>query len=255
MLLIASLLIMTAPLAPERAIDIGIKVWQNECAGTVDGLTSWNDGEEFPSLGIGHFIWYPIHRKGPFTETFPALLQFFKEQGVELPRWLEETRGCPWKNRNEFRRAMQQHSKQMQEVRHLLQKTIPLQAQFLQIRLDEALPSILSQVPEEKKNKIQTLYQRIQEHPNGQYVLIDYVNFKGYGTSSQEKYADAGWGLYQVLDHMSDDPQADPIEEFVKSAKFLLEQRVKNAPSIRNEQRYLQGWFFRLDTYATPTRH
>ncbi|RYD29224.1 MAG: hypothetical protein EOP87_18635, partial [Verrucomicrobiaceae bacterium] len=38
---------------------IGRKIWQNESGGTVNGLTAWNGGEGFPSLGIGHFIWYP----------------------------------------------------------------------------------------------------------------------------------------------------------------------------------------------------
>jgi hypothetical protein len=38
------------------ALKIGKRVWQNECNGTVSGLTSWNQGEDFASLGIGHFI-------------------------------------------------------------------------------------------------------------------------------------------------------------------------------------------------------
>ena len=41
---------------------IGKRIWQNECGGTADGLTSWNAGENFASLGIGHFIWYPKGR-------------------------------------------------------------------------------------------------------------------------------------------------------------------------------------------------
>src|SRR6266446_3164255 len=44
---------------------IGKKIWQNECNGTISGLTSWNQGEDFASLGIGHFIWYPQGRRGP----------------------------------------------------------------------------------------------------------------------------------------------------------------------------------------------
>src|SRR5947209_16869996 len=31
---------------------IGKKIWQNECNGTVSGLTSWNGGENVASLGI-----------------------------------------------------------------------------------------------------------------------------------------------------------------------------------------------------------
>jgi hypothetical protein len=32
---------------------------QSSAGGSITGLTTWNAGEEFPSLGIGHFIWYP----------------------------------------------------------------------------------------------------------------------------------------------------------------------------------------------------
>ncbi|PWU11360.1 MAG: hypothetical protein C5B47_00975, partial [Verrucomicrobia bacterium] len=44
-------------LLPSGYAGIGAQVWKNECAGTTSGLTSWNRGEDFASLGIGHFIW------------------------------------------------------------------------------------------------------------------------------------------------------------------------------------------------------
>jgi hypothetical protein len=31
-------------------------IWGQMLVNTVEGLTAWNVGEEFPSLGIGHFI-------------------------------------------------------------------------------------------------------------------------------------------------------------------------------------------------------
>src|ERR1051325_10815153 len=63
-------------LSHAEAVRIGNKVWQNESNGTIAGLTSWNKGENFASLGIGHFIWYPKGLKGPFEESFPKLLNF-----------------------------------------------------------------------------------------------------------------------------------------------------------------------------------
>src|SRR4051794_39519410 len=57
-------------LSEGEAKRIGQKIWQNECNGTISGLTSWNAGEDFASLGIGHFIWYPEGRRGPFEESF-----------------------------------------------------------------------------------------------------------------------------------------------------------------------------------------
>jgi hypothetical protein len=52
-------------LSHSDALKVGKRVWQNECGGTISGLTSWNQGEDFASLGIGHFIWYPKGRRGP----------------------------------------------------------------------------------------------------------------------------------------------------------------------------------------------
>ena len=54
-----------ANLSQSEATAIGNKVWRYECGGRIDGLTSWNVGEDFPSLGIGHFIWYPKNQRFP----------------------------------------------------------------------------------------------------------------------------------------------------------------------------------------------
>src|SRR6266853_408780 len=67
----------------------GHRVWQNECGGTREGLTSWNAGENFASLGIGHFIWYPRGVEGPFEESFPKLMGFLSDRGVKVPAWLK----------------------------------------------------------------------------------------------------------------------------------------------------------------------
>ena len=44
---------------------IGNKIFYNECSGKKEYLIDWNDGEDFISLGIGHFIWYPENKIGP----------------------------------------------------------------------------------------------------------------------------------------------------------------------------------------------
>jgi hypothetical protein len=248
--------LLIAAFPPDQAIDIGIKVWQNECHGSTEGLTSWNDGEDFASLGIGHFIWYPVNRKGPYVETFPELLHFLKSRDVDMPRWLEEARGCPWRSRDQFLAAVRSGAKKIAELRHLLQKTVSLQAEFLRNRLEKAVPSILLQTTDEKKKAaLQAKYDRIAAHPMGYYALIDYLNFKGDGTSENERYQGQGWGLYQVLEQMPDDLNADPIDLFAQSAKSLLKQRVLNAPCIKNEQRFLNGWILRINSYLPPKKH
>src|SRR5256884_8644850 len=101
-------------LSQNDALRIGKKIWQNECNGTVAGLTSWNEGENFASLGIGHFIWYPKGQRGPFEESFPKLVSFAGNSHALLPVWLQyhteadpAAAACPWNSRAEFYQSSQ----------------------------------------------------------------------------------------------------------------------------------------------------
>jgi hypothetical protein len=61
---------------PATFLPIGIKIWFNECGGKVEGLSSWNEGENFASLGIGHFLWHPPKSKqATYNSGFPGLLR------------------------------------------------------------------------------------------------------------------------------------------------------------------------------------
>ncbi|MCS7009618.1 MAG: hypothetical protein NZL93_06745, partial [Chthoniobacterales bacterium] len=90
------------PLSDSQALEIGRRIWQNECAGTIEGLTAWNEGEGFVSLGIGHFIWYPEGKDGPFRESFPEFVGFLLRNGGYVPEWVVKARGCPWPDRKAF---------------------------------------------------------------------------------------------------------------------------------------------------------
>src|ERR1700728_3197824 len=74
--------IETPFISKEVAEQVGQRIWMNECRGSLAGLTSWNEGEEFASLGIGHFIWYPTNKTGKFKAKFPELLGFLDQQKV-----------------------------------------------------------------------------------------------------------------------------------------------------------------------------
>src|SRR4051794_10665986 len=129
-------------LSPAETRRIGNKIWQNECGGTVAGLTSWNTGEDFASLGIGHFIWYRKGARGPFEESFPKFVQFAATRGTKLPAVATAQDGCPWNSRVEFNAASQ--SAPMKELRAFLARTVDLQAEFLVHRLHDALPKMLA---------------------------------------------------------------------------------------------------------------
>jgi hypothetical protein len=223
------------------------KIWQNECRGTIEGLTSWNQGEEFPSLGIGHFIWYPEGYTGKFQESFPQMIQFLQTHSVKVPRWICQGKGCPWKSREEF--LAQINSQPMKELRQFLYQTRAYQAKFIADRLEKSLPKISKGLTQKNSEHVAANFSRLARSPNGLYALIDYLNFKGEGSSASEQYGGKGWGLKQVLLIM-DSENSNPVEAFIAAAKKVLQERVDHSPAERNEQRWLKGWFNRLDTYG-----
>ncbi len=232
-------------LSKSEAKAIGERIWQNEGAGKLENLIVWNEGEEFPSLGIGHFIWYPAGVDGPFIESFPALLAHLRKE-VATPDWLDGVEDAPWSNRTEFYRDID--SWWMAELRDLMKNTMPQQVAFIMQRLEAALPKMLATLEtEQQRLHIKLQFYRVAQSSNGIYALIDYVNFKGEGTSPDERYRGEGWGLLQVL-QMIQANDDNVMSAFARSADAVLTRRVSNAP--RDESRWLAGWRKRVQSYG-----
>ncbi len=221
---------------------VGQRIWQNECAGSIAGLTSWNTGEDFASLGIGHFIWYPAGRRGPFEESFPPLADHLAARGVAVPSWARGA--CPWDNKAAF--EADAGGPRQRELRTLLAGTVALQTEFILARLQRALPKMFAQA--RQPQRVQAGFHGLLATPEGAFCLIDYVNFKGEGTAPAERYQGEGWGLLQVLEGMTGSTPA----AFAASAKQVLSRRVANAPPERRESRWLAGWHNRCDGYLRP---
>jgi hypothetical protein len=233
------------------ALKVGKRVWQNECNGTISGLTSWNQGEDFASLGIGHFIWYPKGRQGPFEESFPKLVSFVSSRGAKLPTLLlgvGRVPPCPWNSRAEFLQA--QNTVEMNQLRRFLVDTVDLQAEFLVARLEASLPKMLAEAAPADRTNVQKQFERLTKTPQGCYALIDYVNFKGEGVLHTERYQGQGWGLLQVLEAMQGNSDSGAPDEFARAAKVVLTRRVQNAPPDRHESRWLTGWLRRVNSYS-----
>ncbi|MFN3653481.1 MAG: hypothetical protein ACK47B_28210 [Armatimonadota bacterium] len=234
------------PLTDRELDSIGRRIWQNECGGRRDGLTSWNAGEQFASLGIGHFIWYPSGKRGPFDEAFPGLASYLAENGADVPAWVLD-RPCPWSTRAEFQADFR--SPRMNELRDLLASTIRLQTQYIVQRMEASLPKVLAAAPAAQREKVRTGFERMLGSSRGTFALIDYVNFKGEGIKETERYQGHGWGLLQVLAGMKGTTR-DPVKEFSDSAVAVLTRRVKNSPPARGEARWLTGWKNRVRAYT-----
>jgi hypothetical protein len=230
---------------------IGERIFANECSSRDELLVQWNKGEDFLSLGIGHFIWYPEKVQGPFQEVFPDFLVFAENAGTRMPEWLARdiSQPCPWQNRQEFLNQGQDERKTTLQA--FLSQTKALQAEFIIERFKQALDLMLQAIDDiEEQNRIKGHVQKLASDINGVYALIDYSNFKGMGLSPTERYKNQGWGLLQVLSGMRDERVAPhAVKEFAESADRILTQRVENAPADRNEQRWLTGWRNRINTY------
>jgi len=235
--------------AAQRAA-IGRKIWQNESGGKVDGLTHWNVGEEFPSLGIGHAIWYPAGFNGRFFETWPAFVSFATQRGAAVPA-VGRKPDCPWPSRDAFYRDFK--GAEMTGLRKWLAANVTIQTDFIISRSRGALGKVLAAAPAGDRARVEANYRKVSTTSNGTYALIDYVNFKGDGTNTSERYNGQGWGLLQVLQEMRDVPSGQPAaKEFAAAAKRRLDLRLKNSPPGRGESRWRSGWHNRCDTYARP---
>lgn len=235
-------------ISPQISLPIGVKIWFNESGGSIMGLTAWNDGENFASLGIGHFIWHPYSTQ-KHDGSFPRLINYLKEKSnVKIPTWLRDAPYCPWNNRKEFLQA--QYSPRMIELRNFLQQTIPIQAEYMVKNLEKTLPELLASAPQEDRSSIYNNFYTLARTPAGIYALVDFLNFKGAGISYSRRNYERGSGLLHVLKGMQAAPKGStPLQAYVWSAKHALLRRVEQAPPHVHHERWLSGWFNRLNTY------
>ena len=230
-------------LSEQQAQQLGLLIWKNEGQQKIEHLTTWNQGEDFPSLGLGHFIWYPTKDKGPFKEQFPQLVEFMMANGALLPTWLTKLETAPWQSREEFYSAFD--DVQLTELRKILSEQLTLQVRFIIVRLEQAIPLILENSNAAEQQVITRNLSRLSS-PEALFTLLDYVNFKGEGVNENESYQGHGWGLKQVLLTMPEQYE-NPLRSFGLAADEVLTRRVKNAP--RDEFRWLKGWRVRVHAY------
>lgn len=248
-------------LAEQDYAWIGERIYQNECAGQARYLTHWGKGEDFPSLGIAHFIWFPKGVDAPFEETFPELFVYLNQRSTP-PAWLSAlwTQSghnttqfdAPWQNPIQFEQAGS--SNEMTELRDWLLATRSQQAGFVVRGFEQRWQQTVQALPQTQAHALNAKIQRFLQFKAGTFAVIDYFNFKGIGGNAKEQYQAYGWGLIEVLqaipEHSFNQPDDHALlKAFVESAKQRLQGRVKLAPPNRNESRWLDGWFKRLEGY------
>jgi len=239
-------------LEPAQLDWVGQRIFQNECAGRFQCLVHWNEGEAFPSLGIGHFIWYPEGVDSRFVESFPQLIAYMNQRQAPVPDWLRarDPLDAPWPDRAAF--MQMQDSVRVAELREVLAGTQGLQAEFIFRRAQQSLGTILDEVPDHRQKVVQGYLEELSATPGGVYALMDYVNFKGEGLAESERYKGEGWGLLQVLLAMDPEPGQSTLDAFRVAAGEVLTRRARNAENPIERERWLPGWLKRLETYREP---
>lgn len=232
---------------------IAEKIFRNEGGGDYNNLVHWNEGEDFASMGVGHFTWYPVGRSARFGNTFPELLSYLQANGVQLPPTLQQAHytGAPWNSKAELMYAKQ--SGQVQELQNMLYQTRLLQAAYIVERARRAMPQLVNAAPADSRARVAQNLNAVANTMGGWYVLVDYINFKGEGLNPYGGYNGQNWGLMQVLEEMPpSQPGQQALHEFANAATRVLERRVRNSPPARNEARWLAGWSNRINTYRNP---
>ena len=239
-------------LEPAQLDWVGQRIFQNECAGRFQCLVHWNEGEAFPSLGIGHFIWSPEGVDSRFVESFPQLIAYMNQRQASVPDWLRalDPLDAPWPDRAAF--MQMQDSVRVAELREFLAGTQGLQAEFIFRRAQQSLGTILDEVPDHRQKVVQGYLEELSATPGGVYALMDYVNFKGEGLAESERYKGEGWGLLQVLLAMDPEPGQSTLDAFRVAAGEVLTRRARNAKNPIERERWLPGWLKRLETYREP---
>lgn len=239
-----------SPLSAEDYAWIGQKIGHNETGGQIKFLTYWSPAEEFPSFGIGHFIWIPQGVNVPFEATFTQMVQFVS-QTQPTPEWVQGAYP-PWQTREKFNAALD--SSEMQVLREWLIETQPQQTEFIIQRFQQRTDDILNQLSNRRFAHIQPLLKQLLQDRAGTFAVIDYANFKGYGDNPMERYQGEGWGLLQVFDRMPADLAADEVlPAFVEAAEAVLQRRIELSPPERNEARWMRGWSNRLVDYLNES--
>lgn len=228
-------------LMDDQLLEIGIKVWQNQCgiwdhSGKVthdmkQGITSWE--ADYALIGIGQCIWYPADEDKNFQEDWPRVAQALKDKGYPIKDWM--LGACPWNNSKEFFADF--NGERLKLLRKMLAKKALIieQARCIATRLDASLDKMKAAIDAEvgitdgekailKKMLSDNFYQvAIDHYPRGLYALMDYVHFKGEGVLPTETINGVGWGLRQVLEQMNPGimTKKGPVAAFVDVAKNI----------------------------------
>ncbi len=261
-------------------------VSNNEFGNNPDGIVSWNDGEDFASLGKGHFIWYPEGVPQKFEESFRKFAHFLgqrwrfeglSESEEQVFAWAKnfiytsdnKIRFCPWSTKSAFEAWKRSRPSDFRMLVQFLHhpKISWIQAQYLDADFKESLVKVVTELRSaddlrameapvsggifKVRQKLEENILALLDSKMGYAALLDYRNFKGDGTDSTMRYKKVGWGLQQVLYYMR--PERSVIatqKNFALAALNRLERRAKLSDRNIEREVWIHGWANRVLGYG-----
>lgn len=254
-------------------------IWQRESAGSVEGLTAWNAGESFASVGFHHALWHPDR-----DSTVNAFAHFAKARGLEnipeeiflpLPDYLstrmlwKEALADAAQGQTEQEQAKTRAGMLLKKLQVFFARNDVQEAQLDFIVQDlqnfrENFSQIIQDIPDaqrrahwqDKTSRVEGNFDALAQSPEGLFALLDYISFKGDGFSEgnlrigleiREVSLDTNWGLLQVLSKMRMTAHEAPLSAFQHSASEILAER---AHRWKSDEKWMLGWNNRVQGYG-----
>lgn len=205
-------------------------IQRNEMGWDINGpddseLITQNDGEDFPSLGIGHFVW----DAGEHGNSFHRMITYIQEK-----RWVSIDPDIHYITSPEKPDGHHSTWPHRDKIIQLLKETKHDQLAYIKSRLMGFRSDHLNS-PVARRN-FDYLY------GSAPVILLDYVNFKGEGDSSGSD----NYGLQNVLETMGPaSSSSDAVLRFQKAAIARLHGN-RNAADWN---RWWDGWTNRIGRY------
>lgn len=279
-------------LTEKNKADLIAFVADKEFSGDWSQCVDWNKGEAFPSLGLGHYLWFPKGSQSPFEESFPKFIEFvfYSHRQIRFPGILGidatgKIQPAPWDSRDEFLRNRQ--SQPTQELIAFLSapamRLIQLEYQVERLKAFAGTMASFQAFPNDAPlvstvDQRRALLQELFRFPNGIALLIHYPTFKGDGMKKSERYAyngkSHGWGLLQVIDRAASFPDHHPkvkayrqlyvaktpsIAKVRVAAEEILTERANRdyttlSVDANTRQAYIKSWNRALSVYGKIIR-
>ena len=233
--------------------DVKIKQGNN------NNILLWKEKEKYLSLGVGHFLWYPESANvAKEDQSFINFIAYVEKNAPEYHQQLWYQRymanpAFPWTSRDTFIADRDALDERYLALVEFLENTKTVQVAFMVDRFNQSVDKMLVGLTEEKRQKLLIEFNRVSHEPltgkisgEGITAMFNYVGFKGEGTSNQEVYNGVRVGLLQVLLNMPNGSTNLPVDDFIVSAKAILEQRIAQNPE---DSEHRIQWWKTLESY------